>query len=214
MNGTYRFGDYFKVSHVVATLLNEAYIIKEEDYQETEYGFLCKGHNIEKNMVRDAAAPKSLRYQKNEKIIFPYIYDDGHLVRFEEGEFETNYPETAAYLNEFRDDLDKRQSDISAKWYEYGRSQALAGLDSDKLLISTVITENVVVYRLNRECIPYAGMYIVRSQDNNQYTLEDAARILESSDFRQYVLDVGIHISGNSLRITSKDVEDYRFEVE
>ena len=57
-------------------------------------------------------------------------------------------------------------------------------------------------------------MYIVRSQDNNQYTLEDAARILESSDFRQYVLDVGIHISGNSLRITSKDVEDYRFEVE
>ena len=214
VNGTYRFGDYFKVSHVVATLLNEAYIIKEEDYQETEYGFLCKGHNIEKNMVRDAAAPKSLRYQKNEKIIFPYIYDDGHLVRFEEGEFETNYPETAAYLNEFRDDLDKRQSDISAKWYEYGRSQALAGLDSDKLLISTVITENVVVYRLNRECIPYAGMYIVRSQDNNQYTLEDAARILESSDFRQYVLDVGIHISGNSLRITSKDVEDYRFEVE
>lgn len=213
-NGMHRFGDYFKVSHVVATLLNEAYVIKEENYQETEQGFLCKGHNIERDMVRDTATPRSLRYQKNEKIIFPYMYDDGHLVRFEEGEFETNYPEAAAYLNDFRDDLDERQSDTSAKWYEYGRSQALAGLDSDKLLISTVITENVAVYRLTRECIPYAGMYIVRCEGNNEYTLEDAIRILESRDFRQYVLDVGIHISGSSLRITSKDVEDYRFEEE
>ena len=213
-NGMHRFGDYFKVSHVVATLLNEAYVIKEEDYQETEQGFLCKGHNIERDMLRDTATPRSLRYQKNEKIIFPYMYDDGHLVRFGEGVFETNYPEAAAYLNDFRDALDERRCDTSAKWYEYGRSQALAGLDSDKLLISTVITENVAVYRLNRECIPYAGMYIVRCEGNNEYTLEDAIQILESRDFRQYVLDVGIHISGSSLRITSKDVEDYRFEEE
>lgn len=66
-NGMHRFRDYFKVSHVVATLLNEAYVIKEEDYQETEQGFLCKGHNIERDMVRDTATPRSLRYQKNEK---------------------------------------------------------------------------------------------------------------------------------------------------
>lgn len=212
VNGMHRFGDYFKVSHVVATLLNKAYVIKEDDYEETEQGFLCNGHNIEREMVRDTATPRSLRYKKNEKIIFPYTYDNGHLVRIDEGDFEVAYPETAAYLNDFRDSLDKRQKDENAKWYEYGRSQALSGLDSDKLLISTVITENVVVYKLARNCIPYAGMYIVKYEDNNEYTLEDAIRILESRAFRQYVLDVGIHISGSSLRITSKDVEDYRFE--
>lgn len=211
VNGMHRFGDYFKVSHVVATLLNKAYVIKADDYEETEEGFLCNGHNLERDMVRDTATPRSLRYEKIEKIIFPYMYDDGHLVRFEEEEFKMNYPETAAYLNDFRDDLNKRQSDTSAKWYEYGRSQALVGLDNDKLLISTVITEKVVVYRLTRECIPYAGMYIVRCEGNNQYTLDDAVHILESRDFRQYVLDVGIHISGSSVRITSKDIEDYRF---
>lgn len=210
-NGLHRFGDYFKVSHVVATLLNKAYVIKEEDYQETEQGFLCNGHNIERAMVRETATPRSLRYQNTEKIIFPYLYNDGKLVRIEVEEFENNYPETAAYLNEFRKDLDKRQSDKNSKWYEYGRSQALAGLDSEKLLMSTVITENVAVYRLTRECIPYAGMYIVRCEGNNEYTLEDAIHILESRDFRQYVLDVGIHISGSSIRITSKDVEDYKF---
>lgn len=142
------------------------------------------------------------------------MYDDGNLIRFEEREFETNYPETTAYLNDYRDELENRQSDTNAKWYEYGRSQALTGLDSDKLLLSTVITEKVAVYRLTRECIPYAGMYIVRCEGNNEYTLDDAIRILQSRDFRQYVLDVGIHISGSSLRITSKDVEDYRFEEE
>ncbi len=210
-NGTNRFGDYFKVSHVVATLLNKAYVIKEEDYEETEQGFLCNGRNIERDMVRDTASPRSIRYNRKEKIIFPYTYENGHLERFNEGDFEIIYPEAAAYLNDFRVGLDKRQKDENAKWYEYGRSQALSGLDGDKLLISTVITENVVVHKLTRSCIPYAGMYIVRCEDNNKYTLEDAVRILESREFRQYVLDVGIHISGSSLRITSKDVEDYRF---
>lgn len=211
VEGMHRFGDYFKVSHVVATLLNKAYVLKEKNYQETEQGFLCNGHNIEKTTVRDTATPRSLRYKKNEKIIFPYRYDNGCLVRYKDGEFETSYPEATAYLNDFREELNDRQSDTNAKWYEYGRSQALSGLDSDKLLMSTVITENVVVYRLTRECIPYAGMYIVRCGGNNEYTLEDAVHILESREFRQYVLDVGIHISGSSLRITSKDVEEYRF---
>lgn len=210
-NGMNRFGDYFKVSHVVATLLNKAYVLKKEDYVETEQGYLCKGHNIERDMVRETATPRSLRYKKTEKIIFPYLYDNGNLVRLREGEFEINYPGTAAYLNEFIGELDKRKSDEFAKWYEYGRSQALSGLDSEKLLISTVITETIAVYRLTRDCIPYAGMYIVKCKDNNKYTLEDAVRILESRDFKQYVLDVGIHISGSSLRITSRDVEDYRF---
>ncbi len=212
--GTHRFGDYFKVSHVVATLLNEAYVLKEEDYEETEQGFLCKGHHIEKDMVRDTATPRSLRYKKKEKIIFPYTYENGHLAGFDERVFESTYPETAAYLNDFREKLDKRQKDKSAKWYEYGRSQALEGLDDDKLLISTVITDKVAVYRLTKSCIPYAGMYVVCCDDNSEYTLEDAMRILESRDFRQYVLDVGIHISGSSLRITSRDVEDYKFQEE
>lgn len=213
-NGMHRFGDYFKVSHVVATLFNKAYVIKDKDYQETEKGFLCEGHNIERDMVRDTATPRSLRYQKKEKIIFPYLYNDGCLVRFKDGEFETRYPETAAYLNDFRKELDNRQSDTSAKWYEYGRSQALTGLNCDKILISTVITENVVVYKLTRDCIPYAGMYIVKREGNDEYTLDDAIHILRSRNFRQYVMDVGIHISGSSLRITSKDIENYRFEEE
>ncbi len=212
IRGERRFGDYYKVSHVVATLLNEAYVLSEKEYEEMEKGVLCKNHLIEAAVVKGTATPRTLRYGKSEKIIFPYTYStEGKLIRFEDQEFEKKYPGAAAYLNEFREKLDKRKKDTIAKWYEYGRSQALAGLNREKLLVSTVITENVEVYKLEKECIPYAGMYIVAREGNLEYTLDDAMRILRSEEFKQYVADVGIHISGSSLRITSKDIENYTF---
>lgn len=210
-NRTRRFGDYFKVSHVVATLLNDAYVLTEGNYTETDEFYICNGHCIEKEIVRETATPRSLRYEKIERIIFPYYYDNGQLGKYTDEEFEERFPGAVGYLNGYREQLDERESDDNAKWFEYGRSQALGNLNKEKLLISTVITSNVVVYRLNQECIPYAGMYIVEKDNNNEITLEEAGNILQSRDFMQYVLDVGIHISGSSLRITSKDIENYRF---
>lgn len=210
-NGKHRFGDFFKVSHAVATLLNDAYVLKDGTYTVVEKGYLCNNHIIEKEMVRDTATPRSLRYNKHEKIIFPYTYVRGVLERLEKNKFEQMYPGTAAYLKEYEVRLKARKSDSNAKWFEYGRSQALNGLNREKLLISTVITEDVEVYFLTDEYIPYAGMYIVQTENNTKYTLDNAIRILKSEDFKKYVIKVGIPISGNSVRITSKDIEDYRF---
>lgn len=209
--GTRRFGDYFKVSHVVATLLNEAFVLKDGNYTENEYGFLCDGHNIEKAVIKETATPRTLRYKKTEKIIFPYTYTKNGLKHFSETEFENKYPNAVAYLNKYRSKLEKRKSDDSAKWFEYGRSQAIAGLNCKKILISTIVTGDVSVYMLPKKCIPYAGMYIVPCDQNNEYNLEDARNILCSFEFKQYVMDVGIHISGTSLRITSKDIENFMF---
>jgi predicted RNA methylase len=209
--GTRRFGDYFQVAHVVATLLNEAYVLKKENYQETNSFYLCNGKNIEKAIVRETATPRSLRYNKIEKIIFPYDYKGGKLIRYTPQQFSALFPGAENYLNDFRDQLDERESDKSASWFEYGRSQALSGLNKRKLLISTVITEKVAVYMLKKKCIPYAGMYIVPKLENKIYNLEDAKEILESDEFMKYVQDVGIHISGTSLRITSKDIENFKF---
>lgn len=78
---------------------------------------------LRREVVRNTETPRTLRYIKHEKIIFPYTYDENELVHYDDGEFERLFPGATAYLNEFRDDLDKRQSDNNAKWYEYGRSQ-------------------------------------------------------------------------------------------
>lgn len=208
----HRFGKYFKVSHVVATLMNKAYVLPDGIYTESLDGYVCGKYIIEKEIVRSTETPRTKRYGKKEKIIFPYTYDQNGLVRFADGDFERLFPGATAYLSQFRDDLDKRQSDNSAKWYEYGRSQALNNLNRVKLLISTVITNDVDVYELSSECIPYAGMYIVEKDGNNEYTLADALRILKSDQFKEYVFKVGIPISGKSVRITSKDIENYMFK--
>lgn len=211
LTGTERFGDYFQVAHVVATLLNEAYVIKKENYQYVNGFYICNGKSIEKEVVRETATPRSKRYKKDEKIIFPYNYEKGKLVRYTEADFKNKFPGANAYLSDFREQLDERESDRNALWFEYGRSQALAGLNRRKLLISTVITDKVAVYMLKKKCIPYAGMYIVPKVGNRTYSLEDAKAILESDEFMKYVEHVGIHISGTSLRITSKDIEEFKF---
>lgn len=211
MAGTRRFGDYFQVSHAVATLLNEAFVIKEEEYEELDNFYENRGKLIEKAVVRDTATPRSLRYKKVEKIIFPYDYVDDKLVRYTEIQFRELFPRAEEYLNGFRKQLDHRKSNKSSLWFEYGRSQALTGLNKRKLLISTVITERVSVYMLTQQCIPYAGMYIVSKTNNKEYQLDAAKDILESDAFMKYVQKVGIHISGSSLRITSKDIENFWF---
>lgn len=210
--GSYRFGDYFKVSHVVATLLNNVYILKEEDYIETSDFYIYKNkYKIEKKIVYETASPRSLRYKNIEKIIFPYSYINNKLIRYEENEFKINFPGGFKYLNDNKSKLINRKSDKSAKWFEYGRSQALQNIYNEKLLISTIVTEKIRVYKLSKNCIPYAGVSIIQKKNNNKFLLKKAKEILESKSFFEYILTTGIPISGNSVRITSKDIENYYF---
>lgn len=208
-DGNIRFGDYFRVSHVVATLLNKAFVLSEGEETETSYN--VDDVHIEKEVIRPTDTPKNRKYGKNEKIIFPYYYTDGRLCHYTDEQFRECFPEACRYLNSFRKDLMGRKSDKSALWFEYGRSQALAGINKRKLLMSTVISSKVEVYDLSAESIPYAGMYIVPITDNDEMNLQRAQDILESDEFYQYVQNIGIHINGNSVRITSKDIENYRF---
>jgi predicted RNA methylase len=207
--GNRRFGDYFKVSHAIATLCNRAYVIKEWEFDELG-NYLCEGVCVEKEMLRDATSPKLLRSGKTEKIIFPYRYDENHrLMHFGEKQFKKNFPGTYSYLSHFKSELDKRDSDDSAQWFEYGRTQALSGLDCEKALISTIISSEVLVYKIKKDTIPYAGMYIISLTD--QYSIDDGIDILMQERFLRYAQSIGIHINGNSIRITSKDIENYRF---
>ena len=82
-------------------------------------------------------------------------------------------------------------------------------MNQPKLLLSTVVTKEVKVYKLDKECIPYSGIYIVPT---NNLPLSKAKEILESKDFYEYVKGIGINASGSSLRITAKDIENFEFK--
>ena len=61
---------------------------------------------------------------------------------------------------------------------------------------------------LDKNIIPYSGIYIISKRS---MTLEMAKKILESKQFLEYIKSVGINASGDSYRITSKDISNYYF---
>ncbi|WP_375199894.1 Eco57I restriction-modification methylase domain-containing protein [Lysinibacillus sp. RS11] len=204
-----RFSDYFNVSISIATLLNKAFVIN--DYIVDNEYLIVGEYKVEKELVRTAASPKSLAYKKNEMIIFPYHYDKGILKRYETKVFEEKFPEATKYLQSFYSKLKKRKSSKNVSWFEYGRTQALKHLNQPKLLLSTVVTKTVNIYELPASCIPYSGIYITQKED---IELEVAKKILSNKDFYDYVKLIGINASGNSLRITVKDIGNFEFEKE
>lgn len=210
-----RFGDYFRVSHSVATLRNKIYVLSDDDYDDSSDDTLAsyKGYHLEKSIVKQAASPRGRLYNKCERIIFPYYYQNGTLKKYTEDKFKETYPMAYEYLSANKSELLKREKDDSAKWFEYGRSQALSNLLQSKLLMSTVVTDGLTVYELPEYCVPYAGVYIIKKDKDSPYDLRTAKRVLESDDFLQYVLRVGVPMNGKSFRITSKDIENYMFSL-
>lgn len=201
-----RFGDYFKASISVATLLNKAYILK--CYTEEEEYILIDNYRIERSVIREGVSPRSINYSKKELLVFPYQYKDNSLVRYKREEFESRFVGATEYLKSFSEELKKRKADKNVEWFEYGRTQALTHLNQPKLLLSTVITKEVKVYQLSKECIPYSGIYII---PKDKLSLSVAKEILESDDFYKYVQGIGINANGSSLRITAVDINNYEF---
>ena len=195
-----KFGDYFNASISIATLCNKAYLVDQQTIDK---------EGLEPDVIRPAASPKSLKYDIEKKIIFPYYYNNGNLIRYSAKEFKKKFPCVNKHLTNYGDDLSSRNSDSTALWFEYGRSQALSHINHEKLLLSTVITNTVEIYKLDSDTIPYSGIYITNK--NNNYTLDDALNIIKSDSFYNYVKDIGISISGKSVRITCKDINNYMF---
>jgi len=211
-NNALRFGDYFSASSSIATLCNEVFVINQDDRNAT--------YTLEDEILREAASPKSLANQKKRHIIFPYFYDEKNCLKhYSDKEFRRLFPKTTKYLIANKTKLDNRDSDKSAQWYEYGRSQALAHLNQSKLLISTLVTKIPKVFFLSHEVIPYSGIYIVpisnrNKNDNINIDLYTAKSILESDEFLLYVNRVGIHANGTSIRIAISDINNFTFSLE
>lgn len=201
-----RVGDYFCVSSCIATLLNEAFVVRNCKIDD-EYCYTDKG-KIERALIKKAVSPKNKKYKKHiEYIIFPYYYDsNGILAHYSEQEMEEKYPCALKYLDSFRKKLDARKADSSAKWYEYGRSQALQNANKEMILISSVVSACTKAYLLSEDEIPYSGLYIIPT---GNIPLSKLLLQLNSKAFITHISKVGVCVSGQSKRITPDDIESF-----
>ena len=205
-NRNRRFGDYFKTSSSIATLLNEAFVIKK--FTEASTYVEVQNIKIERDVLLNAVSPQSLKRNKTEFIIFPYFYSDGLLKKYNNEKFYKNFPQATTHLKKYHEKLLERDIDDKTEWYEYGRSQAIAHMNQEKLLVSTLITNKVRAYLLSSETIPYSGLYIV---PKSNLPLDAAKEMLESVEFLEYVKSIGINANSDSYRITSKDIDNFYF---
>ena len=93
--GKVLFSEYFLAATSVATLLNEAFLLK--NYDETNEYFLVDNIPIEKALVKVAAGPRSLSRNVSELIIFPYKFGNTELIKIEKSS-ERNY-KNDVYVN-------------------------------------------------------------------------------------------------------------------
>lgn len=210
--GNRRFGDYFSVHNSVATLCNKAFLFSTEQVKEKYY--IIDGMPVEKKVTLPAVSTKSSRALKNGggkvRIIFPYKLVRGKIVHYSEDEFKDKYPHARKYLYQFHDDLCKRKADEKAKWFEYGRSQALAEVFREKLIMPMVITDSTKTYIAEQNAIPYAG-YFITVNNGCDMTLKDAKTALESNQFYQYVQEVGTPTTVSSYRVSVHDINEFMF---
>lgn len=202
-----RFGDYFTVLNSVATLKNEVYLFEPEKEDDNYYYF--NEEKIEKVMAHTAVSPRSRRTNRNYKIIFPYKIKEQNVERINEEDFQIQYPFTYQYLLKRKKDLQGRTLDEKTTWYEYGRSQALSSLSSEKILIPMVVSSKLITHKEEADTIPFAGYYITCK--TSQYTLVDAKRILESQDFMNYIKAYGTPTTKTSYRISTRDIKNFKF---
>lgn len=204
-----KFGDHFEVANSVATLLNKAFLIK--DYITIDEQFVsADGHLIERAILRPAISIKTLNANPQPLIIFPYTFDeDGKLHHYTEAELEQHFPNAIAYLRNYQEDLQERTADKSAKWFEYGRSQAIRHLNREKLVMSTMVSGDIKIAVASQDAIPYAGLYII---PKGTIPLARAIEILEQEDFKRYAKQHGVPTANNSYRISKKIIEAYSFD--
>ena len=205
-----RFGDYFKASICIATLSNDVFVIKHGQYDSEGKYFLTENYRIESELIRKAVSPNGKKREvSQEYIIFPYYFDkDNKRRKYTEEEIRMSFPEAYLYLIDHIEVLKNRKTEKNAKWFEYGRSQALDYMNCfPMILISSIISHKTKAYKLIDE-IPYSGIFILPKDGNS---IDEALKLLNSDDFKNYISNVGVCLSGTSRRITPKDIEDFYY---
>ena len=156
---------------------------------------------------------KGSKYKGNlgslEYIIFPYKLINGKYIAYNEKELELEFPYTYKYLLFNKTELIKRDLDKNAKWFEFGRSQAVQSIHKEKIVLSTLVNGKIEFYKLDKDVAVYSGLFITKN--NNDTDWEIIEQTLSSEEFYKCIKITGKDFSGGYKSITSKQIKEFRF---
>lgn len=176
----------------VQTSKNEVYIIpKKFQIAEDENNiiFLRKDEkfSIEKAMLKDFYQPKG----KGQGMSYKNIYADSYIIfPYQNGEIissnilQNTYPNLWNYFNSHKEELlpkflggtrDVRGNESKMEWYQFGRTQYLKEVDTDKIIVG--VLSNKPNFNIDRNNFVFAsggtagyiGLFL---KENSKYSLE------------------------------------------
>lgn len=203
-NSGEKLGELFNIRNGFATLRNKIYLFTPLRQDDDFYYFEKDSTEciVEREICKDAVKPNILKTEAdldtyNEKIIFPYIIIDENndnlfqnaqnrrVKVFSENHFQENYPQTYSYLNNYKDELSKRDKGKKKyeTWFAYGRSQAL-NISGLKLFFPYISNAPYFIYTNNEDLLFYNGYALV---SENEEDLLFIKKLLETDVFWYYI---------------------------
>ena len=120
----------------------------------------CVETDILKPCIYDIQLEKYADIKPNMMIIFPYHIVNGNPILYSLDEMQASFPKTLAYLEGYKDDLEKRSLSRRTEnnWYQFGRSQSIKRFSEGEHLIWSVLsTEGNYVYDDKMTCFTGGG---------------------------------------------------------
>lgn len=203
--------DFFDVQYGFATLRDKIFIANTEPYDNENVKF--NNFIIERGILRKIVKGSKFKgkINENELILYPYELINKRYKVIEESKLKEKFPKAYDYLLLNKEELEKRDLDKGAIWYEFGRSQGVQSIHKEKIVLSTLINGSIDFYRLPKDVMIYSGLFIIKNKDFASWnTIEN---ILKSDDFYKFIRLTGKDFSGGYKSITSKQIKEYKLEV-
>lgn len=203
--------DFFDVQYGFATLRDKIFIGKVQESNEHLSWF--NGALIENELLRKVV--KGSRFKgvidETEKIIFPYEYVNNRYTVISEEKLKEKYPNCYAYFLQNKVELESRDLDKGALWYEYGRSQGVQTIHNEKIVLSTLVNGTIDFYRVPKDVLMYSGLFIIKNNPFAEWKMIE--EILQSEEFYKYIRLTGKDFSGGYKSITPKQIKEFKIKV-
>jgi adenine-specific DNA-methyltransferase len=205
-NGT--ISDFFNVQYGFATLRDKIFIgkIKEHDVNLVFFN----DHLIEKKILKKIVKASKFRGNINDTdyVIFPYFLDSNRYKPFSETELMENFPLAYKYLLINKEELLKRDIDKGVQWFEFGRSQGIQSMNNEKIVVSTMMNDEIKYYKLPADIFIYSGIFIIKNKSYSEWDMIE--KILSSDDFCKFIKITAKDLSGGYKSVTTKHIKEFK----
>ncbi len=200
--------DFFDVQYGFATLRDKIFISKTIDYNDELVYF--NGSLVEKNILKKVIKGSKFKgkINENEQILFPYELINKRYTVISEEKLTNTYPYAYKYLLDNKQELESRDLDKGATWYEFGRSQGVQSIHNEKIVLSTLVNGQIDYYKVPDDVLMYSGLFIIKNKPYSDWNIIE--NTLKSDDFYKYIRLTGKDFSGGYKSITSKQIKEFK----